>query len=123
MGKDYENTRLSNDFVNLTDETIFIYDDANGNICSFPPQPPEIPDLSAQDSSIYRIRSIPVHYIVKREIASTLKAFRPLDDIVVVSGKYHGRQNALISYLVWGEDFRTKVRLFSGADKVSFNHK
>lgn len=112
MGKDYEDTRLADVFINLTDETIFVYDNADGNICGFSPQPREIPTLPACFT-----KTTTIHYIVNREIASTLKAFRPLDDIAVVCSKFHGRGGVLISYLVWAEDFDTTVCLYAGRSR------
>ena len=118
MLDNYSNIRLSDTFINLTDETIHLYEVTSGKIWDFLPQPQEIPASPniAEDGPI-------VHYIVKPEFVPVLAAFRPLDDIATISHKYHGRNGITITYLSWAKEPKTFVRLYENAHSVNFAHK
>lgn len=113
----FENIRLSNIFINLTNETIHVYDKANGEIVELLPQPAELPDTPCTSG-----KKPIVHYIVNPEIVPSLEAFRSLDDIVIVNYINHGRHNIEIAYLSWAKDPSTNAYLFSSIIS-NFKHK
>ncbi len=116
--QNYENTRLSDSFINLTDQTIYVYDKNSGDIYTFPPKPHELPALPSfpEDEPV-------VHYILDAELIPVIAAFRPLDDIVRIHSEFRGRNHIKVTYLAWGKDEKIDVCLFKGARQVNFPHK
>ena len=116
----YKDVRLSDTFVNLTDEIIHTYESASGAIWDFVPEPHEIPLTPApilKDTPI-------VHYIVDRRMVHTLEALgRSLDDIAIVDCGHRGRDNIKISYFAWASDPKIPVCLYKNAHGTTFSHK
>ena len=115
----YKDTRLSDTFVNLTDETVHTYEKRTGSIYHFPPQMHELPaspNLS-KDQPV-------IHYILDSKFVQVLTAFgRPLDDIVTVRSEFRGRNQIKITYLAWAKDPEIDVCLYDGAHQANFVHK
>ena len=115
----YKRVRLSDMFINLTDETIHTYENTSGTIWNFVPEPREIPLTPASLSEDKPI----IHYIVNRRIVHALQAFgRPLDDIVVIDHEHRGRSEIKVSYLAWAKDPTIPVCLYDGAHRAHFPH-
>lgn len=118
--KKYEHVRISDTFVNLTDDVIRTYENATGTIWKFEPEKREIPPAPTKPSKDEEI----IHYIVDQEVADSLKASgRPLDDIAVISRQILGRGGIEISYLAWAKDPEIPVSLYDGAHKTNFRHE
>ena len=115
--QNFEKMKLTNDFVNLTDQPISLYDIITGEIAVFPPESREIPE------KIRRIPETPMTYFVTDEehFKKLAETGRPLDDIAYVDHKLHGRDGALISFLAWGKDPRFVVRLCSNRHLASLH--
>lgn len=105
----HDKTRTSSTLINLTDQTINLYDIRTGNICEFLPEQQELPKLPQSD-----LDNPVVHYVLSQEqFTEIAKTERPLDDIALINNEGHGRNNIPIVYLVWGKDPETKVILYS----------
>ena len=116
----YEHVRISDTFVNLTDDVIRTYENATGTIWKFEPEKREIPPTPAKLSKDTKI----VHYIVDQEVADSLKASgRSLDDIATITRKIPGRKGIEISYLAWAKDPKIPVCLYDGAHRTNFPHE
>lgn len=117
----YKHTRISDTFVNLTDETIHTYENASGTIWKFEPEKSHaIPPAPAPISDSEPI----VHYIVDQEVVDSLKASgRPLDDIATIRHQVGGRNGVEISYLAWAKDPQIPVCLYDGAHSANFHHE
>lgn len=115
----YEHIRLTDHFINLTNEVIHVYESTTGIIKNFVPESREIP----QTPEVFLEGAPIVHYIVNQEIASNLEALgRSLDDIAIVDRKLHGRNNVEITYLVWAKDPTIPVNLYNRAHSISLPH-
>ena len=115
---DYSNTRLSDDFINLTDRAIHLYEESNGEIRLFQPSSKQLPKVPVinPDKPV-------THYIIdERYLARLNELGRPLDDIAVILLELTGRQGIVISYLYWGKDPEINVKLYEGGYKTSFPH-
>lgn len=115
----YDKARLSDTFINLTDQTISLYDIRTGSIWNFLPEQQELPELPQLDPG----KSV-VHYIFSQEQFAeiTKKSKRPLDDIAFIRDKSHGRNSTLITYLAWGKNPETDVILYSDTHRAQFPH-
>ena len=116
---DYSHTRLSDNFINLTDQPVLVYEGSTGEIVEFVPSTEqELPKYSAEQTD----QPI-IHYIVDKSQASRIaRTGRPLDDIAVAHGKNHGRDGAIITSLFWGKDLNTGVVLYENAHAKVFPH-
>lgn len=102
---DYSLIRLSGELVNMTNEDIFLYEEGSGIIKKIAPSDEELP---ANPDFVERPC---VHYICEPRRLEKIKATgRALSDIAVVCSKCRGRNNTLITRLVWGNDPHIEVR-------------
>ena len=93
----YKRIKVADELINLTNETINVYDQYSGEIVEIAPVSQELPELPKNDSRIY--------YILERKVASRLrKTRRPLDDIAIAEHKGPGRDGFMITSLTWGKD-------------------
>ena len=116
----YEKTRLSDTFINLTNQTIFLYDIRTGDIRNFLPEQQELPELPQLEISGKPV----VHYIISQEqFTKIANSKRPLDDIAFAHHRFHGRNGTIITYLAWGKDPEINVILYSDAHNACFTHQ
>lgn len=114
---DDEYTKISDGFINLTDETLHLYEMATGIIWTFPPSTeklPASPDSESKSSKIYYI-------LDQAEIEEVRQRGRSLTDIVFVDQKLHGRNHVQIAYLKWAENSESNV-IFRRRNTSSFNN-
>ena len=116
----YENIRLSDGFINFTDQTVRVYEKNSGAIYIFPPQTrrelPSLPKLASGKPI--------VHFILDTRFIQFLDALgRPLDDIVNISSESYGRNHIKITYLAWAKDPGVDVCLYKNAYQANFVHK
>jgi len=116
----YENVRLSDGFINFTDQVVRVYEKNSGAIYIFPPQKRhELPSLPMLASG----KPI-VHFILDPRFIQVLDAFgRPLDDIVSIKSESRGRNHTKITYLAWAKDPEIDVCLYKNAYQANFVHK
>ena len=105
MKQQFDNIKPAVKLINLTDATIQVYDQHTGEIVSIPPEVhvlPKKPKPLNQDS--------PFYYVFEKAIADQLeKNGRSLEDIAIINSKSHGRDDSIISNLVWGNGRHTGV--------------
>lgn len=94
--------------VNLTNETIHVYEKSSGKIVALEPSQKQLPETPQNDLD-------KTMYIVNQEVARKLigSANRDVSDLAIVHHQDNGRHNIKITYLVWVEDFKTDVFLFN----------
>ena len=94
--------------VNLTDQTIHVYEKSSGSIVTLKPSQKQLPETPQNDLD-------KTMYIVNQEVVRRLidSANRDVSDLAIVYHQDNGRHNTKITYLVWAEDFKTDVILFN----------
>ena len=94
--------------VNLTDQTIHVYEKSSGSIVTLKPSQKQLPETPQNDLD-------KTMYIVNQEVVRRLidSANRDVSDLAIVYHQDNGRHNIKITYLVWAEDFKTDVILFN----------
>ena len=117
--RNYKGTRLSDDFVNMTDRVIHIYNQASGEIIVFTPSTQKLPPAPIEIIDGAKT----IHYIFEPEdIISLEKIGRELDDIAIVSDESYGRNGIPIAHLIWGRNPNISVCLYEGLFRSSFPH-
>lgn len=103
--------RQTASLVNMTNDTIFVYEEVTGAIKEIEIAPsdkelPEEPEFRKKDDRI--------HYVCEPRIAEEIRrGGRPLSDVAIVRNKSLGRDGKLITRLVWGNNPHIEVRLFN----------
>ena len=94
--------------VNLTNETIHVYEKSSGKIVTLEPSQKQLPETPQNDLD-------KTMYIVNQEVARKLidSANRSVSDLAIVYRQNNGRHNIKITYFVWAEDLKTDVILLS----------
>ena len=107
----YSKVRLSDELVNLTNSDIYIYEECTGIIKKIKPSNTTLPNTPEKNTDKNR-----THYICEpRRLEEIRQSDRRLSDIAVVCSKHMGRDNTLITKLVWGNDPHIEVRLHAAA--------
>ena len=107
MEKLFKVTKQAVRLINLTDSIIQIYDQCTGDIVTIPPEVQVLPERPEEEN-----KDAPFYYVFEKEIAKQLEENgRKMDDIAIIHHKSPGRDNSIISILVWGKDHRTGVLL------------
>ncbi|MBR3172697.1 hypothetical protein IKF21_02170 [Candidatus Saccharibacteria bacterium] len=117
--RNYKDTRLSDDFVNMTDRIIYMYDQVSGEIIEFAPSAQTLPTSPVEEVPGAKI----IHYIFELEDVICLeKTGRKLDDIAIIFDESYGRNSTLITYLVWGKDTQIAVCLYRNLSHANITH-
>lgn len=113
MSRYTKHVKNSDNFINLTNETINLYEIITGEIWSFPPSEgklPASPHYGPEDPSIYYI-------LDQATIEKVRQSGRSLNDIAFIYNKSYGRDNTQVAYLRWAQDpeycvvLRHRIRL------------
>ena len=105
MVKYFKTTRPAVRLINLTDDLIQVYDQCSGEIVTIPPEVRVLPKQPEKTTT-----KEPFYYVFEEAIAKQLEENgRPMEDIAIIHSKAHGRDNSIISILVWGKDHRTGI--------------
>ena len=93
--------------INLTENTIQVYDYCSGDIVTIPPEVRVIPEQPEPIDS-----DNPCYYVFEESIANYLeKNGRALNDIAIIYRKASGRNGVIISSLIWGGNHSTAISL------------
>lgn len=104
---DERKVKISNNFINVTDETIYLYENTTGLIRGFPPSTDEIPETPH-----FELGGVVSYYILDLDrIEKVRESGRSLADIAYIDTVSCGRNNIPISYLCWAGDSKTSVIL------------
>ena len=96
---------VAEQLVNLTGKTIFLYDDASGEIKEF------LPDNKMADPTLDLYGHPRLYYVVSETLLEKLRMMeRMLDDVAFVFGTGTGRENATVSYLRSAKDAEIVIR-------------
>ena len=91
--------------INLTENTIQVYDECSGDIVTIPPEVhvlPEHPEPINADK--------PSYYVFEETTANRLEENgRLLNDVAIIHRKSVGRDGITISSLIWGGNHSTSV--------------
>lgn len=94
--------------VNLTDQTIHVYEKSSGTIVTLEPSQKQLPETPQDDLD-------ETMYIVNQKVVRKFidTANRAVSDLAIINHQDTGRHNIRITYLIWAEDFKTDVILFN----------
>ena len=114
----YAKSRLTDYLINLTGEPISIYQESSGDIVTFSPQKQSLPAPSTGKTELV------FHYVISQEQLEKIKGKRDLADIAIVRSNFHGRDNRIISELLWANDPKkeTRVLLYPGVANTKSSH-
>ena len=105
MSKHYRFAKPAVKLINLTENTIQVYDECSGDIVAIPP---EVHVLPKQPGPINADK--PSYYVFEEATANRLeKNGRLLNDIAIIHRKSVGRDGIIISSLIWGGNHSTSV--------------
>ncbi len=107
--RDYSKFLLTDYFINLTGDSVSVYEESTGIVRTYYPQKGELPSRPRYPSIEHPFR---VYYIVAKETLNHLRGKRSLSDLALVEDEAIGRGNKPISYLVWAEDLKTRVLVY-----------
>ncbi|MBQ6570783.1 hypothetical protein IJI02_00340 [Candidatus Saccharibacteria bacterium] len=116
--KDYRKTRLVDFLLNFTSEPISVYEESTGIIRTYPPLDDPLPEFRG-DRCLGKIFCCVVSGdTLKAEIAHG----RPLDDLCLVSDTSHGRDDRLISHLIWAANPKIRLVIYPGVNRTCVQH-
>lgn len=101
----FKTTKPAVKLINLTDGIIQVYDQCTGDVVTLSPEVQVLPEEPAPLDP-----NQPFYYVFEKAIAKQLEENgRSLEDIAVIHSKSPGRDDSIISVLIWGKDHRTGI--------------